>query len=251
MFKQMGVPSPSPRRVPLHVRAEQHLRALIRQRAYQDGALLPDEISLAGRLGVSRGTLRAALTRLVLEGLLERRAGIGTRVVQPPSESGITAWRSFSREMAAKGMRVENLSQDYRRAALPGPAAAALRLRPGEPAWRLDRVRGWEGSPVLHSRSWFHPRLGLTGAEDFSRPLYETIESVTGRIAEHAHESFAAVSAPSSMARHLAVPRHTPLLLRSHTVFDRSRRPMEFAEVHYVSARFTLTLELRRGEEPG
>src|SRR5579863_789312 len=82
--------------VPLHAQARELLRGLARQPAYQNGRLLPDEVSLAGKLGVSRGTMRSAITRLVHEGLLERRAGVGTRVRTVAGESGIGAWRSFS-----------------------------------------------------------------------------------------------------------------------------------------------------------
>ena len=111
---------------------------------------------------------------------------------------------------------------------------------------RLDRVRGWEGNPVLHSRSWFHPRLPLSASADFSRPLYSLIQEVTGAVAESAREQFSAVRAPAALARRLRVKPGDPLLMRSHTVCDRGRRPIEYAEVHYVSARFTLTLDLQR-----
>jgi DNA-binding GntR family transcriptional regulator len=50
------------------------------------------------------------------------------------------------------------------------------------------------------------------------------------------------------MARLLQLSSRTPLLLRQHTVFDSGKRPIEFAQVHYVSSRFTLTLNLRRAE---
>ena len=50
----------------------------------------------------------------------------------------------------------------------------ALQIAEGMEVLRLDRVRGWEGRPVLHSRSWFHPRLQLAESADFSRPLYQT-----------------------------------------------------------------------------
>jgi GntR family transcriptional regulator len=233
---------------PLHAQAQQLLRDLIRRPAYQDGALLPDEVSLAASLGISRGTLRAGIAQLVHEGLLERRAGVGTRVRAPAADSGIGAWRSFSLEMARKGIRVENYRQEFALAAADDAAARGLRLQPGTKIWRLDRVRGWDGRPVLHSRSWFHPRLGLTGREIFSRPIYEVIESETGAVAERAREQFIAVAASATLAGLLAVRRGDPLLLRSHTVFDTGGRPMEFAQVHYVSPRFALTLEMRRDE---
>ncbi len=235
--------------LPLHAQAQQWLRTLIRLPEYHAGALLPEEISLAAKLGISRGTLRAAIAQLVHEGLLERRAGIGTRVRSLPAESGIGAWRSFSLEMARKGIRVENYRQDFTLAEPDDAAARALQIKPRAKTWRLDRVRGWAGRPVLHSRSWFHPRLGLVGKEDFSRPLYEVLESATGTVAEKAREEFVAVAASALLARSLAAKRGEPLLLRSHTVFDTGGRPMEFAQVHYVSHRFALTLEMRRDEK--
>lgn len=235
--------------VPLHAQAQQLLRDLMRQPAYRDGALLPDEVTLASKLGISRGTLRTGIAQLVHEGLLERRAGVGTRVRPPAAESGIGAWRSFSLEMARKGIHVENYRQDFAQAEADEAAAQALQIKARTKIWRLDRVRGWEGQPVLHSRSWFHPRLGLTGREEFSKPLYEVVERETGTVAERAREEFVAVAASAALAKLLEVKRGEPLLLRSHTVFDTGDRPMEFAQVHYVSPRFALTLEIRREDK--
>lgn len=233
---------------PLHRQVETRLRQLAALPEFQQGALLPDELTMANRLGVSRGTARAALTRLVHDGVLERKAGIGTRVARPRAESGIRAWRSFSREMAAKGVRVENFDSVFRPHPATAAAARALRIAPGTPVLRLDRVRGWDGRPVLLSQSWLHPRLRLKGDEDCSRPLYDWLEQETGVIAELAREDFTAIAALPAVARRLRVRPGTPLLLRRHTVADAAGRPIEYAEVRYVSARFTLTLDLRRGQ---
>jgi GntR family transcriptional regulator len=242
-----GVTAADP--APLHAQIERELRRMMELPQFQNGALFPDELTLANRFGVSRGTVRVALTRLVNQRLLDRRPGIGTRVLPAPAESSIGAWRSFSREMARRNIAVESYFLDARRFAASGRVAQALQVAAGTEVLRLDRVRGWNKRPVLHSRSWFHPRLRLTAAADFSRPLYELIQAETGAVAEGAREELSAVRAPAALARHLKVPAGEPLLLRCHTVFDTGQRPMEFAEVHYVSARFTLTLDLKR-EEP-
>lgn len=234
--------------LPLHIQAEQELRKLIRGARYREGQLLPDELSLAATLGVSRGTIRAAILRLVAEGVLERRAGVGTRVVAKIAESAVTAWRSLTREMAAQGITVETYQLNVRRRSASKVAAAALMIRVGTPIFQLDRLRGWRGTPVLHSRSWFHPRLNLNGDEDFSRPLYEVIRAKTSVVAAGAKEELLAVPAGARMARMLRVPRRAPLLLRRRVVLDRGHRPFEFAEVHYVSERYTLTIDLQRGD---
>jgi GntR family transcriptional regulator len=234
--------------MPLHRQVEQRLRRLLSRRDFQKGALLPDELTIANRLGVSRGTVRTALARLVQDGLLERKAGVGTRMVRQPAESGIAAWRSFSREMARKGIRVETFRSGFRTGPATVRVARALQVKTGAPVNRLDRVRGWDGCPVLHSRSWLHPRLRLNRRQPLSRPLYEVIRTETGAVADHAREELSAVRAGRTLARRLGVKPGEPLLLRCHTVFDAGGRPIEFAEVHYVSARFTLTLDLRREE---
>jgi len=235
--------------IPLRAQVEQLIRELVRRAEYQAGALLLDELTLATQLGISRGTVRSGISKLVFEGVLERKAGVGTRVSNSNVESGIRAWRSFTREMASKNITVQNFRLDYRLAETSRDAARALQVSPKTRLWRLDRVRGWNDKPVLHSTSWFVPRLGLKGTEDFKRPLYEVLEAVSGVRPHHAREEFLAIAADNSMARFLEVSRGTPLLLRRHTVFDPGSRPFEFAEVRYVSSRFTLTLDMKRGEE--
>ncbi|HEV2328108.1 MAG TPA: GntR family transcriptional regulator [Verrucomicrobiae bacterium] len=232
--------------VPLRAQVEALLRELIRQPQYQNGTLLPDEVALAAQLGVSRGTVRSGISKLVFEGLLDRKAGVGTRVSNRNVESGIQEWHSFTREMASKGITVENFRVAYHQLEGSKDALQALQLDASRMLWRLDRVRGWAGRPVLHTMSWFHPRLGLKGTEDTSLPLYEMIEKTSGVRPHHAREDFLAVSADAQMARQLEVEKGAPLLLRRHTVFDAGNRPFECAEVRYVSSRFALTLDVRR-----
>lgn len=235
--------------VPLRAQVEQLLRDLVQKPEYKkDGKLIPNEDALAAQLGVSRGTIRSGISKLVFEGLLERKAGVGTRVKAPAAETGIHAWRSFTREMAAKGIAVKNFRLDYRQIEAPPPVALALQIDAGTLVWYLDRIRGWNDKPVLSSTSWFHPRLGLKGTEDFTQPLYETIEAATGIKPHTAQEKFLAVEPSLRLAKMLQVSRKEPLLLRRHSVCDSGRRLFEFSEVYYVSSRFTVTLDLRRGE---
>ncbi|MDR3109113.1 MAG: GntR family transcriptional regulator [Planctomycetaceae bacterium] len=234
--------------LPLKKQAEIYLRKLIGEKKYQDGELLPDEVSLASRLGISRHTIRAAIGILVYEGLLERKAGIGTRVKKMNSESAILSWRSLSREMSKKGITVQTFDINIEMIKASDIAAKALQVAPSTPLYRLDRIRGWNDMPILRSRSWFHPRLKLTGDEDFSQPLYDVIKNVSGLYANRADEEFLAVSADKELSVLLHVKTGSPLLLRRHIVFDKSNRPMELAEIHYVSDRFSLTLALKHGE---
>lgn len=232
--------------VPLRAQVETLLRDLARQVKYQKGALLPDELTLATQLGVSRGTVRLGISKLVFEGILERKPGVGTRVSHGHVESGIHAWHSFTREMGSKGIAVQNFHVAYRKAKASADAVQALQLDSSVPIWQLERVRGWEGKPVLRSVSCFHPRLKLKGDENTNQPLYDMLEKATGVRPHHARDHFLGVNANAPQARLLQIKTGLPLLLRQHIAYDAGNRPFEYAEVHYVSSRFTLTLDMRR-----
>src|SRR5439155_429159 len=88
---------------PLHRQVEARIRRLAALPEFKRGALLPDEVTMAGHLGVSRGTARAALARLVHDGVLERTAGVGTKVAHPRGEAGLRARRRGERRPSAQG----------------------------------------------------------------------------------------------------------------------------------------------------
>lgn len=232
--------------LPLHVQAEQLLRRLIGRPEYSKGGLLPDEVSLSRSLGISRNTLRAAIGRLVGEGRLERKAGVGTRVAEPRVLSGIGAWHSFTKEMEAKGIQVETYSVEMSLVPAPAGAAKALQIPAASEVLRLDRVRGWSGRPEVDFRSYLHPRLSLSRKDDFQQPLYELIRQRCSIVADESVEELSAVLANRRLAQRLGVPAGTPLLRRERIVLDTGRRPVEFALVHYRCHRFRLALNLRK-----
>jgi GntR family transcriptional regulator len=219
---------------------------MIQTGKYPPGELLPNEMSLARRLGVSRATVRTGIGRLVYEGLLERKAGIGTRVARSPVPSGIGAWHSFTHEMERLGIAVQSFSTVAEVVPAPDDVAGALQIAAGVPTLRLDRVRGWDGEPVVHFRSWLHPRLSLTTGLDYREPLYEIIERQSSVVAESSYEEMTAVAAPAELSAVLTVSPGTPLLLRRRIVSDPGGTPIEYSVVHYRSDRFTLTMDIRR-----
>jgi GntR family transcriptional regulator len=228
--------------VPLHVQIERLLHDLICRPPYSTGALLPPELTMASRLGVSRGTVRESILNLVHRGFLERRKGLGTRVVQ----TGLVSWASLTGEMRRKGIEVQSFVLEVSEKIAEGKIAEALQVPAGTPVKYLDQVRGWDDRPVLQSRSWFHPRLKLSGKEDFRRPLYELLRAETGFLADHAREEFLGVTANGPTARRLKVKKGTPLLLRRRTSFDSQGLPIEYAEILYDTADVSVTLTSRR-----
>jgi GntR family transcriptional regulator len=227
--------------VPLHLQIERMLRKLILAPPYSSGALLPDELTLAERLGVSRGTVRNSILNLVHQGLLERRKGVGTKVVQ----SGLVAWSSLTGEMRRKGIEIQSFLLEVSETRASSKVATALKIPDGTLVKCLEQVRGWDNRPVLQSVSWFHPRLKLSGSEDFRKPLYGLLRQTTGITPVHALEEFRAISAGTVLARRLRVEKGAPLLLRIRTTLDAEELPIDYAEIHYQTGVISLTIDSR------
>ncbi|MEU2880792.1 winged helix-turn-helix domain-containing protein, partial [Streptomyces sp. NPDC007070] len=64
---------------------EKAIRDAVRDGRLRPGARLPATRRLAGELGISRGTAKAAYDQLVAEGYLTARQGSGTRVAELPA----------------------------------------------------------------------------------------------------------------------------------------------------------------------
>ncbi|WP_400261192.1 GntR family transcriptional regulator [Sphingobacterium sp. SG20118] len=232
--------------IPLHLQAEALLRELIKLPEYIDGKLLPNEIELAKRLAISRSTLRLAINKLVYEDLLIRKKGIGTKVANAKFSSKSKNWLSFSQEMKNRGIEVKNFELHVSWG-IPDKAISQFFDIPQDlKLLKLERLRGKKDDPFVYFISYFHPRIGLTGDEDFKRPLYEILESDFHIVADLSQEELDAVAANKFIADKLEIAIGAPILSRKRFVFDQSGRPIEYNLGYYRAESFTYTVESRR-----
>ena len=231
--------------LPLYAQVEKLVRDLIADPQYENGALLPDEVTLAKKWGVSRNTMRTAMSTLVAEGVLERRSGVGTSVRKDRLSSGVAAWRSFNDEMKRRGVTVQQLSTTCEEVPATAEVAKALQIPARTRVIFVERVRGWDRIPSVSFQSYLHPRLKLTTRDDYSQPLSVLFAERAGVVPCRSLDEFSAIAADKPMAAKLDVRPGSPLLLRKRVVYDTHDKAIEFALVTYRSDRFcpTLTLE--------
>ncbi|MFD1768817.1 GntR family transcriptional regulator [Sphingobacterium suaedae] len=232
--------------IPLHVQAEMLLREMIKDPAYINGKLLPNEVELAKRLAISRTTLRLAINKLVFEELLVRKKGIGTKVVTAKFSSKSKNWLSFSQEMKNRGMEVKNFELHVSWVVPEAPIANFFGIKDGQKVLKIERLRGKPDDPFVYFISYFHPRVGLTGEEDFKRPLYEILEQDYHVVADLSQEEIDAKAANKFIADKLEITPGDPILSRKRFVFDRSGRPIEYNLGFYRAESFTYSVESRR-----
>ncbi len=85
--------------IPLHVQVEALLRKLLKEEKYANGQALPKEVDIAKMLGIARNTVRQATNKLVYEGSLLRKKGVGTFAVTNNVSTCLNNWHSYTDEM--------------------------------------------------------------------------------------------------------------------------------------------------------
>ncbi len=232
--------------IPLHLQVENLVRELIDKPNYQKGQLLPKEVDMANQLGISRNTVRQAISKLVFEGLLERKKGVGTKVATQNISTQLQSWMSFTQEMNSKGIAFINYEITVEKVKASNEVAAALEIKENTEIIKLSRLRGDADGPFVYFVSWLHPRIGLTGKEDFTHPLYELIEKNHSIIVDLSREEIKAISANQEISKKLLVSEKDPILERIRKVYDPGKRPIEYCTGYYRADKFSYSIDIKR-----
>lgn len=233
--------------IPLYLQAEKLLRELITKEEYVKGQLLPNEVDLSEQLKISRNTLRQAINKLVFEGLLVRKKGYGTKVVrQRGIMGGAKNWLSFSQEMKALGIEIRNFELHISRKVVDDEVCRFFEIEAGSRLLSLERLRGKEDLPFVYFLSNFSPDIPITGDENFSRPLYEVLETDFNIVVNTSKEEISAQLADAFIAEKLEITTNDPVLVRKRFVYDINNRPIEYNIGYYRADSFIYTIETER-----
>lgn len=234
-------------KVPLHSQVEKLLRHLIQLKEYSNGKLLPKEVELSNRFGVSRNTIRQATNKLEHEGLIVRKKGVGTYVSPHVLSTQLSNWHSFSQEMIGKGLKLKNLEISAEYVAASEKVSDFFRIKPQVEVLKLSRLRAVDNEPVVYFESFFHPRIGLSVEDDFSQPLYQLLEKKFAIIVVRSSEHIQAKLA-GQFAKKLHIHNADPILLRERFVYDPGDRPVEYNVGYYRADRFTYSIDINHSE---
>ncbi|HEY3078764.1 MAG TPA: GntR family transcriptional regulator [Chloroflexota bacterium] len=215
---------------PLYRRLLEGLRADLDRGYLRPGDLLPPEVEIARRHGISRHTVRQAIIELAREGWLKRERGRGTYVLKPRLARSLESIYSFAHETEGRGFAHE--TRILHRAVRPAkaPMAERLELSPGAPVIEVELLRFVEGSPLMleFSVTSYERFPGLLRADLCQRSLYDLIAEQLGATVTLGREEIRPVVldrrqaalldlAPGSPAFHVdreVLARHEPIELR-------------------------------------
>lgn len=209
------------------------------------GALIPTEEKLCEMFGVSRITVRRAVSDLEQLGVVEKQPGRGTFVKETPRQPRQQPSLGFIDSLSKQARETEVKVLEVSVGQAPARIASQLGLADGEQAVHAVRLRSAQGLPLMVTDAWVPERVGshITAAALKKKALFEILlaEGVKfGRVVQEV----TAVSADPTYAGLLKTDVGVPLLRMVRLIYDRKRQPVQHLTIHVTAERSRILMDV-------
>lgn len=241
--------------LPLYAQLSAELLRDMRESGLHEGDRLPTEAEIRERFGVSRATVRQALSELESRGTIRRVQGLGSFVASTKIRH-VPLLTSFTELAAGQGFVPSHrvLSSEVTEA--PADAAADLAVPEGTRCRLLRRLLVADGDPVGLAETWLPLAVlrGHDGLLDADRldagSMYEVLQAQPiGLVLDHAVETVSPGVADAANAAILGCAPGTPVLLIRRITFTVGGSAVESTRLVFVGDRYEYRVELRRPTE--
>ena len=222
--------------VPMTLQVANHLRGWLR-REFASGGRLPGETVIAAELGVSRGTLRQALSILQQEGLISRQRGRGTFV--NPNVLGIPARIDFAYEftelISAAGFEADIKALAICPECADAETARRLGIQPGTPLLRVRKLFLADGRPAIYVDDVLRTDLiaEVYDPLELQKPMWRFLERRCHRPVKYVLSELAAIAAQDELAALLQVAPGSATLEFVEVSYDARNEPLVLANIYF------------------
>lgn len=244
---------PSPRRTATaptkRSQLAQQLEREIAEGRWPTGTQLPAELKLAERFGVSRQTVRLALSDLAGRGLVRAHQGVGSLVLRQDavpeysqSLESIRALVSYARNTRVRVLRMEEQLLD---AAL----AAQIGAQAGETWCHAQTLRyaAGQAAPMGLASVWvpLASRKAMLAANRSGLPVFMEIQKARGSMVDKVHQVLGAHLPRKDDARLLQCSQREPVLRIRRWYYAGDGSLLEMSDSLHPQSRFQYAMTLR------
>ena len=223
---------------PLFSRIQEYIADLILTGKLKPESKIQSEREFSEDLGVSRMTVRKALTELVNEGLLERKHGSGTYVAKPKITYDAREMVNYVQAMQRRNIATASQLLEFDEMVASRRLADILKVEIGNPLYRVSLLRFANRVPVILERGFF-PCARFPKLEDWDLEKSSTLDLLTsvydikpGLISQ----TVEAVSAVDTVAQQLRVEDGFPLIMLSRIIYSNETKiPVVFSQDFLLS----------------
>jgi GntR family transcriptional regulator len=223
---------------PLYYQLKQVLLRAIRAGEFDPAEPLPSESDLESWFGVSRITVRRAMTELATDGYIRRESGRGTFVIPEKIKWTSSRLGHTSSGLEKLGYEVTTTVLEARLRSAPKQVARKLELEDGTPLFFLRRLIYVDDEPLLLTRGYhdYGPDVTLTKQQLESTSLFVLMEDYYSEY--RAEKTIGVTFATDEEADHLNIELNAPLLLVESLVRSQDGRARAFVKSLYRADRY-------------
>ena len=225
------------RKPSLTEQAKAHIKQRILNDEFEAGRI-PSESTLASELGVSRTTIRDALSRLELEGVVVRRQGAGTFVNEAGLQIKIRLEEIWGYEsmLRAHGYDPSTCIISVEEKPADAPTARELNLRKGEPVLTIQKLFLADDEPVIFTLNHIPAQIIKRPytPDDFRLPMYQFLPEFCQQHLTYYLSEIVPMLAPPWLAKMLHLPGQTGALISFAEVgYNQDNIPILIACSHF------------------
>ena len=235
---------------PLYVQLKQDLFEQMNLGQLKAGQPIPSERSLCAKYRISRTTVRQALSEMINAGILSRKQGKGTFVIERRVNQGLVRIVNFERTVLELGLKpsTQVLGNDVIPADIQ--MAKILDVPLTSQILKLTLLGKGDATPLVLYESYFPLQFGQRmakkaaqlekkGAPFSTYDLYERMGSVTPRSVA---QTFEAITADDRLAAIMKVRKGLPIFMITSIFQTADQRPLEFRTALYRGDRYKFHL---------
>ncbi len=222
------------------------LKLCIKNEIYPVNSLLPTESELEKKYGVSRVTVRRAVSLLTAEGYVKATAGKGTVVLPYTATQKLNRISSITETLKEQGFTVTTRDSYIEKIPAPAQVARELEIKEGDPVYCLQRVQCADGVPFAFMTNYLKAGL-VPGFEEFAQTftgLYAFLEEHYHIVFSDAIERLSAIAATFTDAQILNIKAGAPLLCSKRTCSTVSG-PFEYGVHKLVGDKYEYSIYLQ------
>lgn len=240
------------KQIPLYYQLETSLRDRLLSGEFAEGDLFPSEKILGRQYGVSRMTVRQALSSLVKDGLISRQPGRGTFVTKREPDKATHKSVGALEEAILKGFgyAYDTKLRSFDTVSLRKSVADKLGLEQGAAALKIERIRLFESEPIAFIVNFLPHDIGqqMTEEDILQRPVLKTLEERLKIKLDRAEQVIEAILADTLTANHLNVRVGSPILKMTRLTYEESGRAVNYALVLFRADKYSFHVKLKRQE---
>lgn len=190
------------------------------------GDKIPSESELLKKYGVSRITVRAAITELVDDGILVRSQGKGTFVASPKTEYQAYDHIGFTRSCLLAGKTPSTKLLKSELVYPPMSVKKFLNLEEDEKVIMTERLHSIDGEPISIETNHYPMSFSFLLNENLERSLFELLQEKYHISVAHSERTLEVCFPNAYEAKILNIKPTTPLLLFKDKQTDSEEKPL-------------------------